>query len=161
MLAFKLLNKQLSCLRFTSKALHRWYLRRETTKGLVDSLGIVYTTCWLRLWNTNPRGLHEFIWRQRPINNFTLVVTQQIASSPGGLVRLRLKTQTNSGWHRAFDELSFGEFAQESSAFFGAKKLRKWSHDIWSYLDLLRSCIKQSVHAIHDLKDKNTVNKMQ
>ena len=33
-------------------------------------------------------------------------------------------------WHRAFDELSFGEFAQESSAFFGAKKLRKWSHDI-------------------------------
>ena len=37
---------------------------------------------------------------------------------------------TISGWHRAFDELSFGEFAQESSAFFGAKKLRKWSHDI-------------------------------
>ena len=35
-----------------------------------------------------------------------------------------------SGWHRAFDELSFGEFAQESSAFFGAKRLRKWSHDI-------------------------------
>ena len=66
-----------------------------------------------------------------------------------------------SGWHRAFDELSFGEFAQENSAFFGAKKLRKWSHDIWSYLDLLRSCIKQSVHAIHYLKDKNTVNKMQ
>ena len=66
-----------------------------------------------------------------------------------------------SGWHRAFDELSFGEFAQESSAFFGVKKMRKWSHDAWSYLDLLRSCMKQSVHAIHDLKDKNTVNKMQ
>ena len=26
-----------------------------------------------------------------------------------------------SGWHRAFDELSFGEFAQESSALFGVK----------------------------------------
>ena len=66
-----------------------------------------------------------------------------------------------SGLHRAFDELSFGEFAQVSSAFFGVKNLRKWSHDTWSYLDLLRSCMKQSVHAIHDLKDKNTVNKMQ
>ena len=66
-----------------------------------------------------------------------------------------------SGWHRAFDELSFGEFAQESSAFFGVKKLRKWSHDTWSYLDMLRSSMKQSVHAIHELKDKNTVNKMQ
>ena len=30
-----------------------------------------------------------------------------------------------SGGHRAFDELSFGEFAQESSAFFGVQKLRK------------------------------------
>ena len=66
-----------------------------------------------------------------------------------------------SGWHRAFDELSFGEFAQESSTFFGVKKLRKWSHDIWSYSDLLQSCMKQSVHAIHDLRDKNMVNKMQ
>ena len=67
----------------------------------------------------------------------------------------------HSGWHRAFDELSFGEFAQESSAFFGANKLWKWSHDIWSYSDLLRPFTKQFVHAIHELKDKNMVNKMQ
>ena len=35
---------------------------------------------------------------------------------------LRARAARTSGWHRAFDELSFGEFAQESSAFFGAKK---------------------------------------
>ena len=64
-----------------------------------------------------------------------------------------------SGWHRAFGELSFGEFAQESSAFLAVKKLRKWSHDIWSYLDLLGSCMKQCVHAIHNLIDKSTVKK--
>ena len=39
-------------------------------------------------------------------------------------------------------ELRFGEFAPESSAFFLVKKMRKWFHDIWSYLDILRPCTK-------------------
>ena len=39
-------------------------------------------------------------------------------------------------------ELRFGEFAPESSAFFGVKKLRKWFQDIWSNLDILRPCTK-------------------
>ena len=58
-------------------------------------------------------------------------------------------------------ELRFGEFAPESSAFFGVKKLRKWFHGIWSYLDILRPCTKKSDHVVHDLKDKNTTNKVQ
>ena len=58
-------------------------------------------------------------------------------------------------------ELRFGEFAPESSAFVEVQKLRKCSHDIWSYLDILRPCTKKSDHVVHDLKDKNTMNKMQ
>ena len=33
-------------------------------------------------------------------------------------------------------DLRFGEFASESSALFGVKKLLKWFQDIWSNLDI-------------------------
>ena len=54
-----------------------------------------------------------------------------IAPAVGGIVQ----------WKRS-RELRFGEFAPESSAFFLVKKLRKWFHDIWSCLDILRPCTK-------------------
>ena len=72
------------------------------------------------------------------------------ASAVGGIVRRKRSR-----------ELRFGKFAPESSAFLGVQKLRKRFHDILSYLDILRPCTKKSDHVAHDLKVKNTMNKMQ
>ena len=40
-----------------------------------------------------------------------------------------------------FVELRFCEFAPESRAFWGVKKLRKWRREIWSYLGPFHQCI--------------------
>ena len=59
----------------------------------------------------------------------------------------RRSLNIDSGWHRAFDELSFGEFAQESSAFFGAKKCENCliifeviPHRRWRWAAFLQRC---------------------
>ena len=53
-----------------------------------------------------------------------------------------------------FVELRFCEFAPESRAFWGVKKLRKWRREIWSYLGLFHQCIDWSDQTIQHMKDK-------
>ena len=62
-----------------------------------------------------------------PVPRMQIKATRERRPPPSVSTVKQYRCLNHSGWYRAFDELSFGDFAQESSAFFIVLKIAKMS----------------------------------